>query len=144
MKSEATCVWAGSCFLRFILLLSHSALSEKGIGSCKNWPRGFNTPQPPPGSRCCVGGWHHPTPDAPISFNHQALRGRGKGRLSCRGVFATVTFDWALRYVEWRTLLFTKRHPRKLQSRAEKLQVLILIRGACLPGVKCLSVKSRR
>lgn len=77
--------------------------------------------------------------------HHHLYRGSEKADVPCWKVIATASFDWALHYVELRTLLFMKRHPRKLQRRmGKKLQVLILIRGACLPGVRCLSVKSRR
>lgn len=55
-----------------------------------------------------------------FSLHHQLYRGRGKGDVACWEVIAVAPFDWALHYVEWRTLLFTERHPRKLQSMVEK------------------------
>lgn len=69
---------------------------------------------------------------------------RGRNGYFWRSACAQPAFEWTLRNVESKTLLFMKRHPGKLQSRIEKLQVLILIRGSCLLGVRCLSVKSRR
>ena len=44
----------------------------------------------------------------------------GNGNVNCWEVVATAPLDGVLYYVESRTLLFTKRHPRKLQSGVEK------------------------
>lgn len=57
---------------------------------------------------------------AGLFLHHQLYRGRGRDDVACWEVIAVAPFDWALHYVELRTLLFTERHPRKLQSMVEK------------------------
>lgn len=119
---------------------------EKAVGGCRDDKRHWTF--------CteCAEGQRLPKVETATSFrldfllpHHHLYRGREKASVPFWKVIATASFDWVLHYVELRTLLFMKRHPRKLQRRVEKkLQVLILIRGACLPGVRCLSVKSRR
>ena len=74
-----------------------------------------------------------------------AVQRKRKGRCVLLGSDCYSNFWLSIALCRIEDIIIHEKASYKASKRdGKKLQVLILIRGACLPGVRCLSVKSRR